>query len=666
MLLLNMIARKLIRYNPIYQHTLNKNFLHSKKTLLNGFSLKKLKNPKGFPLDNSKNYTPSITRAIYTILYGTKKIAITVAVAFILASGYVVFTEYLEDKHNRKRYSAKPPIQLKGNLSDFPTAVLPNYEKPSRVHKPKLIILGSGWGATSVISTLDKDAYDVYLVSPFDHFTFTPLLPSGTVGTLELRSLMESIRKLLRRVNGTYIAGRADDVYFDKKLVLVEGIDNNKFYLPYDKLVIAVGSKSITHGVKGIEYCNFLKNIKDAHEIKKKIKNNLETACLPSTSPQERERLLSFVICGGGPTGVEFAAELDDFFNTDIPEQFPHLSGRPKITIIQSRDHILNTYDQKISEYAEKRFKHHDMDVITSARVKEITPDSVIYSVKDTDGGLKTHSTPQGFVLWSTGIDMSRFVSKIAKKIDAQTTTRALTPDPLLRVKGISSGSVFAIGDCSTIENPKLINRIEEYFKEADLNRDNILSHEEFSTLSKKLAKLHPQTSLHLQKASALFEEYDTDKSGGLDFNEFSALLKYIDSKLTSLPATAQVASQQGKYVAKILNDSSAYTRNLTQQYSPSQLNDEKTVYVISEKVYDYENKLPIFKYQHLGSLAYIGNSAVAELDGPSKFIMVGFGAMYLWRSVYWSEQVSMRTHLLLSLDWTKRIVFGRDMSRFN
>lgn len=100
--------------------------------------------------------------------------------------------------------------------------------------------------------------------------------------------------------------------------------DKRNFYIPYDKLVVAVGSVSSTHGVPGLEHSYQLKTIADVQAIRRRImgvwwcisivclshseSDNFETASLPTTSPEERKRLLSFVVCGGGPTGVETAA----------------------------------------------------------------------------------------------------------------------------------------------------------------------------------------------------------------------------------------------------------------------------------------------------------------------------------------------------------------------
>ena len=82
--------------------------------------------------------------------------------------------------------------------------------------------------------------------------------------------------------------------------------------------MVACGSVSSTHGVPGLENCFQLKTIADAQAIRRRILDNFETACLPTTTAEERKRLLSFVVCGGGPTGVEMAAEIYDLCQEDI------------------------------------------------------------------------------------------------------------------------------------------------------------------------------------------------------------------------------------------------------------------------------------------------------------------------------------------------------------
>jgi NADH dehydrogenase len=118
----------------------------------------------------------------------------------------------------------------------------------SQKDKPKLVILGTGWGSVALLKTLNPCAYHVTVVSPVNYFLFTPMLPSATVGTLTLRSLVEPIRLIVLRLRGHFLRAEAVDVDFSEKLVEVSQVDRNghrqNFYLPYDKLVIGVGMAS--------------------------------------------------------------------------------------------------------------------------------------------------------------------------------------------------------------------------------------------------------------------------------------------------------------------------------------------------------------------------------------------------------------------------------------
>ena len=122
-------------------------------------------------------------------------------------------------------------------------------EMKSQRDKPKLVILGSGWGSVALLKTLNPSDYHITVVSPVNYFLFTPMLPSATVGTLELRSLVEPVRRIVQRVRGHFLKAEAVDIDFSEKLLEVtqtgtDGAKNN-FYLPYDKLVLGVGAMKV-------------------------------------------------------------------------------------------------------------------------------------------------------------------------------------------------------------------------------------------------------------------------------------------------------------------------------------------------------------------------------------------------------------------------------------
>lgn len=521
-------------------------------------------------------------------------------------------------------------------------------------HKPKLVILGTGWGSVALLKQLIPGEYHVTVVSPSNHFLFTPMLPSATVGTLEFRSLVEPIRKIVKQIKGHFVKATAEDVEFSEKLVEISamGADGKegRFYLPYDKLVVGVGSTTNPHGVKGLEHCHFLKDISDARLIRNQVIRNLEQACMPTTSDEERKRLLSFVVSGGGPTGVEFAAELYDMLNEDLYKFYPRLlRNEISVHVIQSRSHILNTYDEALSKYAEARFAHDSVDIETNSRVKEVYADKIIFTQKDAESGkVVTKELPMGFCLWSTGVSQTPFSKTLAAKLSGQNNRHALETDTHLRVSGSPLGDVYAIGDCSTVQN-NVSDHIMTFLRtlawEKGKDPENLqVTYADWRGVAKRVRSRFPQAADHLRRLDRLFEQYDADKSGTLDFAEISELLKQIDSKLTSLPATAQRANQQGEYLGRKLNKLASA--------APGLHANDITDGDVDHAVYK------AFEYKHMGSLAYIGNSAIFDFNGYS--FAGGIMAAYLWRSIYFAQSVSLRTRCLLAMDWSKRALFGR------
>ncbi|KAL7344496.1 hypothetical protein BJY59DRAFT_644410 [Rhodotorula toruloides] len=482
--------------------------------------------------------------------------------------------------------------------------------------KKRLVIVGGGWGSVGILQHLDPGAWHVTVVSPDT---------SATVGTVEVRSLVEPLRKIIARVSGHFLYGRAVDVDFSERLLEVACPgDEENFYLPYDKLVIACGSVNSTHGVPGLENCFQLKTVQDAQAIRRRVMDNLEKAALPSTEEDERRKLLSFVICGGGPTGVEFASELWEMVNEDVISYMPGLlRDEIKVHLIQSRDHILNTYAEKISEYAEERFRRHEIDMILNARVKEVTPQKVVYTIKDPKTGKTTeHEVDSGFTLWSTGIAMNPFTQRVAALLPNQYHKHALEVDSHLRVIGAPLGTVYALGDCATIET-RLVDHLLEFVTRCDENKDGKIDEREFKKMMGFIKRRFPASEKHFGKIEDIFKQY-ADGKGALGLNELADLFINVSRKITAFPATAQVAEQEGIYLAKKLNV-------LAKQHDAH--------VAIDNGVYDDPDDMLYepFNYKH---------------------------TMYLWRSVYLSTSVTIRQRCLLMADWVKRSLFGRDLSK--
>lgn len=213
----------------------------------------------------------------------------------------------------------------------------------SHEKKKKVVILGSGWGAMSVLSHLNPGQFDVTIVSPRNYFLFTPILPSVTVGTVESRSIVEPVRKLILKSHGQnpvqfYEAECTGVSHSEKKIHCCDnsGIQGtvSEFDLDYDILITSIGAGVNTFNVPGVEEnCYFLKEMTDAKVVRDAIIDIVESASFPGQPEDEIKRLLHFVVVGGGPTGVEFASELRDFLREDIPTIYDHIKDHFKVTL---------------------------------------------------------------------------------------------------------------------------------------------------------------------------------------------------------------------------------------------------------------------------------------------------------------------------------------------
>lgn len=351
---------------------------------------------------------------------------------------------------------------------------------------------------------LDPKKYERILISPRSYFVFTPLLAGTAVGTLEFRAVAEPVRKLNL---DAFHQGWADDIDFTHKTITVEGntsddLSNSrimaavndgkkqdKFQVPYNKLVISVGSYSQTFGIEGVrEYANFLRELGDARKIRQRILQCFEKAALPITTDEQRKKLLHFAVVGGGPTGIEFAAELHDLIRDDLSKLYSDLMEFVEITVYDIAPKVLPMFDQTLAQYAMDLFKREGIRVKTEHHLQKIRPD-------ESCGGclklkIKEYGDEEvgaGIVVWSTGLMQNPLVEKLGKKafqlpsspgatssqvmLQRDQWTGGIMTNEHLRVKVIPSDrnpsdqdppqatilpDVFAIGDCSVLTGQSL------------------------------------------------------------------------------------------------------------------------------------------------------------------------------------------------------------------
>lgn len=316
--------------------------------------------------------------------------------------------------------------------------------------KERMVILGSGWGGFRLARDLDKKKYDVTIISPRNHFLFTPLLPSTTVGSLEFRCVQEPVRTI-KGVH--YIQAAARNMDFEKKIIHCEEVyESREFDVDYDKLVIAVGTKSNTFSVPGIASVEenifhsptgtnrhnvfFLKQLENARAIRNRIIECFERVSSPFVTDDEKKRLLTFVIVGGGPTSIEFSSELDNFLKYDVSRWYPELSSSYEVVVIEASDHLLGSFDESLIEYVEKTLRKRNVNMMIGESVKEVKDDIVVLN--------SGREIPFGICVWSTGNAALDFVKKSGLSLSIH---NRILVDAKLRVDG--KDSVYAIGDCA-------------------------------------------------------------------------------------------------------------------------------------------------------------------------------------------------------------------------
>lgn len=303
--------------------------------------------------------------------------------------------------------------------------------------KTRLVVLGTGFGAFSALKELNSAFYDIRIVSPRNHFLFTCLLPSTTVGTLEFRSIIEPIRNVK---SATYIQAYCNHIdEVNNKLQCVDADTKKIFTLEYDLLIISVGEVTNSYNIEGVDkYSYFLREVADARKIRIKVIDCFENATIPGITEEEKKSYLRFVVCGGGPTGVEFAAELHDFIEEDVRKKYPGLENDIEVILIEAGETLLNSFDAKLSEYTLKIFKRQKINVRTNSYITKVTDKEIFVN----DGSHFSY----GLLVWAAG---NTGTELIRNSTLPKNDRFKLVIDRYLKVSGTKN--VYAIGDCTEI-----------------------------------------------------------------------------------------------------------------------------------------------------------------------------------------------------------------------
>jgi len=300
-----------------------------------------------------------------------------------------------------------------------------------------IVILGAGFGGLYTAKYLLESCKDekVVLMDRKNHFLFTPLLHEVATGSQNRHNVVLEIREILKGRNFEFLTSEVDRIDFNRKEVY---LGSRK--LKYDKLVIALGSGANFFNIKGAEsYALPLKTIHDAAMIRNKVIGSLEAACLVQ-SKEEKDKLLTFCITGGGPTGVELGAELAEWIDGLLEVNNKIKRSDVRIYLIQRGNTLMpQLMHEKARLMALRQLKKKGVGVLLNTEVKEIKKDSVVTNHSE----IKCSN-----VFWTAGVKPN--VIKTQPKIVNEEGFYEV--DEYFQVKNLRN--VYAIGDCALNFNP--------------------------------------------------------------------------------------------------------------------------------------------------------------------------------------------------------------------
>ncbi|MGE5145593.1 MAG: NAD(P)/FAD-dependent oxidoreductase [Candidatus Eiseniibacteriota bacterium] len=278
---------------------------------------------------------------------------------------------------------------------DSATSPAPSSADLSGNRPARVVIVGAGFGGLAVAMDLARAPVDITVIDRRNYHLFQPLLYQVATAGLSPADIAWPIRSILRdQKNVRVLLGRATGVDVAGRAVLI-----GERRVPYDFLVLATGARHAYFGHDDWEtYAPGLKKIDDATEIRRRILLAFERAEM-TEDPAEHERLLTFVIVGGGPTGVELAGTLAELAKKALAADFRHIDAREAhVLLVEAGPRILPSFPERLSAVAERALKRLGVDAVLGQPVTAVDSDGVDI------GGKRVRAAT---VLWAAGVAAS-------------------------------------------------------------------------------------------------------------------------------------------------------------------------------------------------------------------------------------------------------------------
>jgi NADH dehydrogenase len=332
-----------------------------------------------------------------------------------------------------------------------PTPRYAPWEKPPYGEfEKKVLVLGGGFGGYTAAKDLcdlvkDRDDVGVLVIAKNNFFTFWPMVPGIVSSDIDARNVAQPLRRALIMAGASFRRAEARKLDFERKVVVADG----GIEFPYDHVVISLGGLPNFFGIPGVEEHSLqMRGVEDAERIRNRVIERFEEVSLIREEvPQSK---LTFVVIGGGATGVETAAEIHTLVHENLAPDYPNIDPhRVRIYLVEGLPNILPELDPALRNAARARMVNQHIEVMTNTLAEEITADCV----KIKGGGTIASEN----VIWTAGNRPNVGLEAEGLPVDERTGIKV---DRHLRVEGFRD--VWSIGDCAAIvdirqENGKMV-----------------------------------------------------------------------------------------------------------------------------------------------------------------------------------------------------------------
>jgi NADH dehydrogenase len=314
----------------------------------------------------------------------------------------------------------------------------PSDELHARVGaRPRVVIVGAGFGGLSAAKALRGADVDVVLIDRRNYHTFVPLLYEVATAGLEGDDIAQPVRAIIRGSdNLAFRMASVERVDIAAKAVLTDA-----GAVSFDYLILAAGSTTNFFGVRGTEHALGLKDLDQANAVRNRVLRSFEHATIEHDAAK-RAALMTVVIVGGGPTGVELAGALAELKRHVLPRDYPELDlGQARVILLEATDHLLSAFPTKLQRNGHEQLVELGVDVRLGAAVAELTHEGATLA----DGERIASKN----VIWVAGVRGEYLATALGV---ALRSGGRIVVDPTLRIP--DHPSVYAIGDIAYLEAP--------------------------------------------------------------------------------------------------------------------------------------------------------------------------------------------------------------------